>query len=320
MLSVVMYKDLGVVNTDIALYTSWLYLPWVIKPLWSPLVDMFRTKRWWIVSLQLVIGASLAHGGADHAPAGLLPDQPGRAVADGLQLGHPRHRRRRLLHAGPAPAAAGRVRRRAQHLLPARHARRAGRPGVPGRPADRTHGRRRLRLVGGVLRAGGHVPGAVRLSPLHAAAPGRGPRRWRTATTTCSEFFATFAAFFKQARHLADPRLHPDLPPGRIAAAQAGRAVPERSGRQGRPGPDHRAGRHRLQHRRRHRADPGRAARRLRHLAPGPEALPVADGVLGAHSRPGVRLPGQRAAAEPGACLRPSSRWNSSATASASRP
>jgi len=59
-LSVVMYKNLGVSNTDIALYTSWLYLPWVIKPLWSPLVDLFRTKRSWIVALQIVIGAALA--------------------------------------------------------------------------------------------------------------------------------------------------------------------------------------------------------------------------------------------------------------------
>ena len=59
-LSVIMYKNLDISNTDIALYTSWLYLPWVIKPLWSPLVDMFRTKRLWIVALQLVIGASLA--------------------------------------------------------------------------------------------------------------------------------------------------------------------------------------------------------------------------------------------------------------------
>ncbi len=58
--SVVMYKNLGVSNTAIALYTSWLYLPWVIKPLWSPVVDLFRTKRWWIVCLQLVIGAALA--------------------------------------------------------------------------------------------------------------------------------------------------------------------------------------------------------------------------------------------------------------------
>ncbi len=59
-LSVIMYKNLGISNTDIALYTSWLYLPWVIKPLWSPLVDMFKTKRYWIVTLQFLIGVSLA--------------------------------------------------------------------------------------------------------------------------------------------------------------------------------------------------------------------------------------------------------------------
>ena len=59
-LAVIMYKNLGISNTDIALYTSWLYLPWVIKPLWSPLVDMFSTKRHWIIVLQLLIGASLA--------------------------------------------------------------------------------------------------------------------------------------------------------------------------------------------------------------------------------------------------------------------
>ena len=58
--SVVLYKRLGISNTDIALYTSWLYLPWVIKPLWSPLVDLFRTKRYWIVLMQLLVGTSLA--------------------------------------------------------------------------------------------------------------------------------------------------------------------------------------------------------------------------------------------------------------------
>ena len=55
-----MYKRLGLSNTDAALYTSWLYLPWVIKPLWSPLVDLFRTKRWWIVVMQFFAGAGLA--------------------------------------------------------------------------------------------------------------------------------------------------------------------------------------------------------------------------------------------------------------------
>ena len=58
--SVILYKNLGISNTEIALYTSWLYLPWVLKPLWSPLVDMIRTKRFWIVLMQLLIGASLA--------------------------------------------------------------------------------------------------------------------------------------------------------------------------------------------------------------------------------------------------------------------
>ena len=57
--SVIMYKRLGMSNTDIALYTSWLYLPWVIKPFWSPLVDILRTKRSWIIAMQLLIGAGL---------------------------------------------------------------------------------------------------------------------------------------------------------------------------------------------------------------------------------------------------------------------
>lgn len=58
--SVVMYKRFGLSNTEIALYTSWLYLPWVIKPFWSPFVDILKTKRWWIVSMQLLIGAGFA--------------------------------------------------------------------------------------------------------------------------------------------------------------------------------------------------------------------------------------------------------------------
>ena len=57
--AVIMFKRFGISNTDIALYTSWLYLPWVIKPLWSPIVDLLKTKRWWIIIMQLIIGASL---------------------------------------------------------------------------------------------------------------------------------------------------------------------------------------------------------------------------------------------------------------------
>jgi PAT family beta-lactamase induction signal transducer AmpG len=58
--SVIMYKGFGLSNTDIALYTSWLYLPWVVKPLWSPVVDILGTRRRWIWAMQLIIGAGLA--------------------------------------------------------------------------------------------------------------------------------------------------------------------------------------------------------------------------------------------------------------------
>jgi PAT family beta-lactamase induction signal transducer AmpG len=58
--SLVLYKNLGVANAAIAFYTGWLYLPWVIKPLWSPLVDLLKTRRQWIWAMQLLLGAGLA--------------------------------------------------------------------------------------------------------------------------------------------------------------------------------------------------------------------------------------------------------------------
>ena len=57
--SVIMYKKLGVSNDDIGLYTSLLYLPWVLKPLWSPFVDLKSTKRKWFLGMQLVIALAL---------------------------------------------------------------------------------------------------------------------------------------------------------------------------------------------------------------------------------------------------------------------
>lgn len=59
-ISVIMYKRLGISNADLAFYTGWLSLPWVIKPLWSPFIDLIKTKRWWITTMQLLIGAGLA--------------------------------------------------------------------------------------------------------------------------------------------------------------------------------------------------------------------------------------------------------------------
>ena len=58
-LSLVMYKRLGLSNEAITFYTSWLYLPWVIKPLWAPFIDNIKTKRFWILSMELLIGAAM---------------------------------------------------------------------------------------------------------------------------------------------------------------------------------------------------------------------------------------------------------------------
>ena len=56
----ILYENMGLSNTELAFYTSWLSLPWAIKPLWSPFIDLIKTKRWWITWMQLLIGAGLA--------------------------------------------------------------------------------------------------------------------------------------------------------------------------------------------------------------------------------------------------------------------
>lgn len=59
-LTVLMYVNMGISKGDMAFYTGWLYLPWVIKPFWSPFVDLIRTKRWWIIAMQYAIAIGLA--------------------------------------------------------------------------------------------------------------------------------------------------------------------------------------------------------------------------------------------------------------------
>ncbi|HPB85839.1 MAG TPA: MFS transporter, partial [Paludibacteraceae bacterium] len=57
-ISVMMFTKMGVPNGEMALFTSLLYLPWTIKPFWSPFVDMFKTKRWWIIAMQVLMTAA----------------------------------------------------------------------------------------------------------------------------------------------------------------------------------------------------------------------------------------------------------------------
>jgi PAT family beta-lactamase induction signal transducer AmpG len=59
-ISVIMFNNMGMSKGDMAMYTSLLYLPWVIKPLWSPFVDIIKTKRWWVVAMQIIMSAAFA--------------------------------------------------------------------------------------------------------------------------------------------------------------------------------------------------------------------------------------------------------------------
>ena len=60
LLSLVMFKEMGLTDAQITVYTGWLGTPWVIKPLWSPIVDNLKTKRWWIVTMQFLMAVALA--------------------------------------------------------------------------------------------------------------------------------------------------------------------------------------------------------------------------------------------------------------------
>ena len=74
-ISVVMFTDMGMPNGQMSLYTSLLYLPWVIKPLWSPFVDLIKNKHWWIVAMQVLMSLAML------ALPFLLPQGPGTEFA-----------------------------------------------------------------------------------------------------------------------------------------------------------------------------------------------------------------------------------------------
>ena len=75
-ISVVMFKSMGMPNGELALFTSMLYLPWVIKPIWSPFVDIIRTKRWWIIAMQILMSAAMM------VLPFILPDLGGKQLSD----------------------------------------------------------------------------------------------------------------------------------------------------------------------------------------------------------------------------------------------
>ncbi len=56
--SLIFYKQMGLSNAAITFYTSWMYLPWILKPVWSPFIDLVKTKRWWVMATEVLLGAA----------------------------------------------------------------------------------------------------------------------------------------------------------------------------------------------------------------------------------------------------------------------
>jgi hypothetical protein len=134
----ILYKRLGMGNDVIALYTKLLLLPWSLKPLWSPLLEMFKTKKYFVVLLQLVGGVSLAV--IDCVCRWRLFSVHDRTFRRGsLLLLDPRYRRRRAVHRQPVAQRAGRVRRLAERLLQRGAPVLAGRPDYPGGLSGSAH-------------------------------------------------------------------------------------------------------------------------------------------------------------------------------------
>ncbi|EJX02441.1 major facilitator transporter [gut metagenome] len=79
-ISVLMFAKMGVPNGEMALFTSLLYLPWSIKPFWSPFVDIIKTKRWWTITMQLImsvafilLACTIPHPDAETIASGQTP-------------------------------------------------------------------------------------------------------------------------------------------------------------------------------------------------------------------------------------------------------
>jgi PAT family beta-lactamase induction signal transducer AmpG len=257
MLSTVMYKNLGISNADLAFYTAWLYLPWVVKPLWSPIVEMFGTKRRWTVLMQLVGGAGLASVALTlHAPDFFrwtlvifwlmaFSSATHDIASDGFyMLGLPTQHQQ---------AAFVGVRSAFYKLAMI-----GGQGGL-------------VYLAGELIKASGDpahawsVVFAMMAVLFLCCAPITSlccRARTRTAATTggalWQDFRHTFRSFSRN-RHSCHAGLPAAVPPRRGAVAEDGRALPARSARQGRAGPEHLGFRAGLRHHRRLRA----GARRL---------------------------------------------------------
>ena len=221
--SVIMYKRMGISNTDIALYTSWLYLPWVIKPLWSPLVDLFRTKRLWIVTMQLLIGAIAGIRGPDDPAAGFFQytiaflwlmafsSATHDIAADGFyMLGLEQHQQAAFVGVRSTFYRIAMIAGQGVLVIVAGYSRPAGWGSA-------------LCLVGHVLDPGGALPPVLCLPLLRPARPAADqPRSSRAGPDSARRVLPRLRPVLQEKAHRCHPRLSAALPVCRGPAREAG--------------------------------------------------------------------------------------------------
>ena len=222
--SVVFYKNLGVSNAAIAFYTGWLYLPWVIKPLWSPVVDLLKNAA--AMDLGDAISPRRGTGGrgADDSRAALFPADARVFLAAGVQFGDARHRGGRFLHAGDDGTRAVVFRRHPQHVLSRGDNWRTGRPGDSCRENFPAHRGLFICVVNRLRTGRGNLSVLWFLSLVHFAASGQRPIQDFRAEKFPRGIFQNFRNIFSEAKNRRAAFVSAALPARRGATRENGRS------------------------------------------------------------------------------------------------
>ena len=248
-ISLVMYKRLGISNTELAFYTGWLNLPWVIKPLWSPFIDLIKTKRRWIVTMQMLIGAGLA-GIAFTIPTEYF-FQLTLALFWLLAFSSATHD---IAADGARFSRASTVCRYPQHLLPYCHHCRTRAAHHAGRPAGNGDRQHSIRVVHHLLCACRHLSCRVALPSFHPPPSGCRPSGKRSIRFRVDEriLYHLYHLLPKKTRHRCHC-IHAAIPTSRSPISQNGNPLLARPDRKRRLGTYYRRSRIRARNSRYHR-------------------------------------------------------------------
>ena len=114
----IMFKNMGMTNAEAAFWSSWFVFPYVIKPLWAPALEIYKTKRFFVLLMQtLLVGGVLAIALTLKVPGHRLDADPGAARPRRAARRHAGHRQRRRLRDDARPQGAGALHGCPEHVL-----------------------------------------------------------------------------------------------------------------------------------------------------------------------------------------------------------